>query len=278
MLSLKHTVVGFILGGLCPDLLAGNPYPELVQQLAGVHFRSWQIAASHTTASAYDLHDRIRVIGGGGSRAMAESRQKALQEYLSKLVPAMQPSTNVAHIPQEYPVAVEPEQNWTHHYALARNSVRPRIQYKWSSNATGKADTFALTDEYIDVWRANFDVFMWYRDELEQKSADENHIGGKRFKLFLDHIVADLLKGLPSAPEIDMSTGTISAPAWNLILLPLHKTVRTQRVPRPRIIPLIHQQPRALCSWLLLSVSGSCCERREAVRDVQVVYWSFANW
>src|SRR5690606_29568438 len=73
-----------------------------------------------------------------------------------------------------------------------------------------------LTDEHVAAWRDNFDILIWYRDQLDQKVAEQRHAGAQSFQLFLDHIVAGLLEGLPESPGIDMTTGAVSAPEWRV--------------------------------------------------------------
>jgi hypothetical protein len=213
---LKCTMGAIVCLLLATQVFAGNPYPELIQHLAGVSYRSWQISTSYTAAGHASQGSPAAFGGSRDSREMAKTRQRALQEYLAALATAMRPSATVAHIPSEHPVPVNQEQKWTHYYALAKNSLRPRIEYMWRSNATGKTDAIVLTGEYVDAWRANFDVFMWYRAQLGEQAEDDQRVGAAKFKLFLDYIVADLAESLPDEPKIDTSTGSVSTPCWDL--------------------------------------------------------------
>lgn len=191
-----------------------NLYTERTQSLAAQSFDKWQQGSSN----ARSVGGQIKV-KNGGTKASAAAHQAALREYLSELVPEMKPSSEVAHIPREHPVHVDvknPEKKWTKYYTKAKNSLRPNIEYEWNSNAARHREMITLSDEHIETLKDNFDILMWYRNELDLKAAGNNHYGAKRFKLFLDHFVADLLDGLPSAPKIDLKTGKVAGDQWEL--------------------------------------------------------------
>jgi hypothetical protein len=147
-------------------------------------------------------------------------RQQAVQRYLNELVPATKPSPIVAHIPIEHPVPVDPatpEKRWTQFYDKAKNGLRPHVEYTWKSNAdANKAGSVAFTPDHIHNLQQNFDILMWYRNELDAQTADDLHRGGQKFKLFLDCFVADLLRSLPDAPRINVATGAVDSPKWVL--------------------------------------------------------------
>lgn len=192
-----------------------NLYTERTQSLASQSYDKWQRGAS----SARNASGPMQIRNGGGTKASAAAHQAALREYLSGLVPEMKPSTIVAHIPREHPVQVDatnPEKKWTKYYTKAKNSLRPNIEYEWKSNAARHREMITLSDEHIATLKDNFDILMWYRNELDLKGTGDKHIGAKRFKLFLDHFVADLLEGLPSAPKIDLKTGKVEGDQWDL--------------------------------------------------------------
>ena len=151
---------------------------------------------------------------------MAAVRQQALRAYLSKLTAATEPSSDVAHIPDEYAVPVDDSDSakkWTVYYAKAKNGLRPHVEYAFKSNVhEKKAGTVTLSEAHIENLHDNFDIFMWYRNELDSEATGSNHLGGKKFKLFLDHFVADLLKSMPSGPRISITTGSVDAPEWEL--------------------------------------------------------------
>ncbi len=192
-----------------------NLYTERTQSLAAQSYDKWQRGASN----ARNANGPIRIKSNGGTKASAAAHQAALRNYLSELVPEMKPSTIVAHIPREHPVQVDeetPEKKWTKYYAKAKNSLRPNIEYEWNSNAARHREMITLSDEHIATLKANFDILMWYRNEMDLKAASDKHRGAKRFKLFLDHFVAGLLEGLPSAPKIDLKTGKVEGDQWDL--------------------------------------------------------------
>ncbi len=192
-----------------------NLYTQRTQALAAQSFERWQQGASATQNAG----GPIQIKSSGGTKASAAAHQAALREYLSKLVPEMKPSSNVAHIPREYPVLVDvqnPNKNWTKFYSKAKNSLRPNVAYEWNSNAGQYRAMVTLTEDHIATLKDNFDILMWYRNELDIKANGSNHQGAKQFKLFLDHFVANLLEGLPSAPKIDLTTGKVAGDQWKL--------------------------------------------------------------
>lgn len=192
-----------------------NLYTERTQSLASQSYDKWQRGA----IGARGTNGSIRIKNSGGTKASAAAHHAALREYLSKLVPEMKPSTSVAHIPREHPVQVDeqnPEKKWTKYYTKAKFSLRPNIEYEWNSNAARHREMITLSDEHIETLRANFDILMWYRNELDLKAKGDKHHGAKRFKLFLDHFVAGLLEGLPSAPKIDLKTGKVEGDHWDI--------------------------------------------------------------
>ena len=197
----------------CANPVAGF-YTRRTQQLAGRSFQHWQRASAMAANSSTSL----RVKYSGGTKAMAAARQEALREYLSRLVPATEPSSDVAHIPDEYAVSTETsKKKWTAYYARAKNGLRPHVEYAFKSNAhKKKAGTVTLSEEHIENLQDNFDILMWYRNELESGAMKGNHRGDRKFKLFLDYFVADLLKSMPSAPRISISTGSVDAPKWEV--------------------------------------------------------------
>ncbi len=189
-------------------------YTQHTQNLAAQSFESWKRGSTTARSSNAKI-----AITSGGTRAASRDQQAALRKYLSELVPEMKPSPKVAHIPTEYPVKVDeenPDKKWTKYYSKAKNSLRPHVEYKWNSNAGQYRALVSLSEDHIATLKDNFDVLMWYRNELDLKSNGQNHQGAKRFKLFLDHFVADLLDGLPSAPKIDMKTGKVNGSEWSL--------------------------------------------------------------
>ena len=190
-------------------------YTQRTQALAAQSFNTWQQGSS----AANSVAGPIKINSSGGTKELAAAHQATLRQYLSKLVPEMKPSSTVAHIPSEYPTPVDaenPDKSWTKYYSKAKNSLRPNVAYVWNSNAGQYRALVTLTEDHIATLRANFDILMWYRNELDHKASDPNHQGAKRFKLFLDFFVADLLKGLPSAPKIDLTTGKVAGDQWEL--------------------------------------------------------------
>ena len=209
------------VAGLTAAAHGGGPadfFSQQAQQLAQQSFQKWQSAYSNRVSPQ---------LGRGTVVDSVEAREKVLKEYLSRLVPAMKLSPAVAHIPNEWPVSVDttsPQKRWTAFYAEVKEKLRPEVKYEWSSSATVGSTFVTLTPEHIDALRDNTDVLMWYRNELDTKSLDTYDSGTEHFKLFLDHIVAGIIAGLPSPPEIDMDTGLMSVPEWKLD----EKTLREQ--------------------------------------------------
>ncbi len=190
-------------------------YAQRTHDLAAHSFDRWQQGATANRSAS----GNISIRNSGGTKAAAAKQQAALRAYLSELVPEMKPSATVAHIPDEYPIGVDvesPEKKWTKYYSQAKNSLRPNVEYKWNSNAGQYRALVSLTDDHIETLKDNFDILMWYRNELDLKATSGNHQGAKRFKLFLDYFVANLLEGLPSAPKIDLTTGKVAGPQWEL--------------------------------------------------------------
>lgn len=194
-------------------------YTQQTQVLASQAFQAWQ-HVSDTATSNYPCQRSASAHASTSSKEIALMRQQAVQRYLNELVPATKPSPIVAHIPVEHPVPVDPsspEKRWTQFYAQAKNGLRPHVEYTWKSNADiGKGGSVAFTPEHIQNLQQNFDILMWYRNELDSLTTDEVHRGGKKFKLFLDCFVADLLRSLPDAPRIDVATGAVDSPKWLL--------------------------------------------------------------
>ena len=151
---------------------------------------------------------------------MAAAREEALRNYLSELIPVTKPSPDVSHIPDEHRVPVDVEdltKKWTAYYAKAKNGLRPYVEYEFKSNVHDKkAGTVTLSEAHVENLKDNFDILMWYRNELESQATQGNHHADEKFKLFLDYFVADLLKSLPSAPRIRIATGSVDAPEWEL--------------------------------------------------------------
>lgn len=277
MRLLRFSACWVMLLTLFPGEVPGNPYPVMVQRLSSASYTIWSANAEQQVALAHSLRGGVQGASSGGSKALAAARQKAQQEYLANLVRAMQPSAKVAHIPQEHAVPVQENRKWTKYYALARDSLRPRVEYKWSSNASKRTDVITLPDDHVQVWRANFDVVMWYRDELDRVTADEQHAGGAEFKLFLDYVVADLLKDLPPSPEVDMRSATVSTPLWDLD----ERRLREQLVfayryllAKYEIYPEYEQFGPAdmelLCSLAKISMLAGMQLREEWFRDLAV--------
>ena len=194
-----------------------NPHREMTQQMARLTFQLYQQAVAANLEAFYNSPG-LQVKSGMSTKERAAARQQVLEEYLAKVVPAMKLADDVAHIPEEHPVAdqAEADKMWTRYYSEAKHRLRPRVKYEWSSNERPGIAVVALTEEHVDTLRDNFDVVMWYRDELDEKSASEHHVGAQSFRFFLDHIIDGLLDGLPEAPEIDISSGKVSIPEWTL--------------------------------------------------------------
>ena len=193
-------------------------YTARTRNLAEQSYSRWQ-AVSAGAARQFNSNRPVNIKSSGGTKAAAAKRKKALNDYLTDLVPVMAPSPNVAHIPAEHPVEVDttdPERKWTKYYARAKKSLRPYIEYTWSSNASNQRTPITLSEEHIETLQENFDVLIWYRDQLELRCAGSTHLGGQQFKLFLDYFVADLLDGLPTAPTINMATGKVDGGEWEL--------------------------------------------------------------
>jgi len=188
-------------------------YTQRTRNLAAQSFDKWQRSSTASRSASSFIGN------SGGTKALAAANQAALRKYLSGLVPEMKPSSKVAHIPREYPVRVDvenPEKKWTKYYTKAKNSLRPNVKYDWSSNAGQHRGMVTLTEDHIATLKDNFDILMWYRNELDLKATGDKHQSAKRFKLFLDYFVADLLDGLPSAPKIDLTTGKVDGDQWEL--------------------------------------------------------------
>jgi hypothetical protein len=227
-LSLTDLLRGGIAAGLIWLVLstavaygndAINFYARRTQLLAAQSFQIQQSALAAATRQFYSKGPP-KIKYSGGTKAKAAAHEEALRDYLSGLVPAMAPSSNVAHIPDEYSVPVDAtnaEKKWTGYYAKAKNSLRPHVQYTWNSNAARKKSAMiTLTEEHVETLKDNFDILMWYRNQLDLRATGGNHLGDQKFKQFLDYFVADLLEGLPSAPQISLATGSVDAPEWEL--------------------------------------------------------------
>jgi hypothetical protein len=190
-------------------------YSQRTQQLARQSFQSFQAAgAQYASRPRFDP----RAGKGASSKDRMHMKQRALHEHLSQLVPAMKVSPAVEHISSEQQVSVDtttPEKKWTGYYAKAKNTLRPGVKYKWSSNANRESAIVVLSKEHVESLRSNFDVIMWYRNELDKQSYG-NHQGAHSFKLFLDYVVAGFIDGLPSNPRIRMGTGEMEIPEWRL--------------------------------------------------------------
>lgn len=208
-------MAGLMLTFTIVDSASGNPYVGMVQQLADQNWRRWQ-AINTTGGSPVAPAPAMRGRGMGRMRVQATLNQKALEEYLNVLVPAAKPLTDVAHVPKEYAVPLDPQKRWTRYYTQAKLQLRPRIQYQWRSNVTGDTSLVTLTEEHVATLRANFDVVMWYRNELEILAESQQNAGAQHFQLFLDYTIGGMLDGLPQAPDIAMGSGSVSAPSWEL--------------------------------------------------------------
>jgi hypothetical protein len=91
------------------------------------------------------------------------------------------------------------------------------VSYKWKSNAQrGDGTSIALSTRHVEAIQENFDILMWYRNELDKRVIEEGSQGARHLQLFLDYFVADLLKSLPTKPEINMATGKVEAAEWEL--------------------------------------------------------------
>jgi hypothetical protein len=212
MRLLLYCFVLLCLGPLSATTQGGGPdfYGEVTERLAHQSFQKWE-RASAGNASAH-----IRFSQG---MDMVEARERILQEYLSQLVPAMKLSPEVEHIPKEWPVSIDtttPEKKWIGYYAEVKNKLRPEVKYEWTSSATVGKTFVTLSKEHVDTLRGNLDVMMWYRNELDSKSSENHDLGAQHFKIFLDYIIAGIIEGLPSSPEIDMDSGLMSVPEWKL--------------------------------------------------------------
>lgn len=205
---------GFVLAYSNCD---ANPHREMTQRMANLTFQSYHNAVA-VSADAFYGNRGVQVKSGLSTKERAAARQQVLEDYLAKVVPAMKLSDDVAHLPKEHPVAsqTDHDKTWTHYYSEARKRLRPRVKYEWNSNESPGTAVLALTEEHVDTLRDNFDVLMWYRDQLDEKSDSDHHVGAQNFRFFLDHIVNGMLDGLPQAPEIDISSGTVSIPEWTL--------------------------------------------------------------
>lgn len=156
---------------------------------------------------------------GSGVGTRKRVRQVALRDYLGQLVPAMGVSAEVKHIPveQKIPIDVQtPEKKWTKYYVSLKNSLRPEVKYLWQSNANKENSIVVLSQQHIDMLQSNLDVIMWYRNELDLKGTGDEHSGTQSFKIFIDYMIAGILKGLPEVPHVDMDTGLMTVPEWNL--------------------------------------------------------------
>ncbi len=146
-----------------------------------------------------------------------KAKQKAIQTYLAVLVPVMDIPTQVKHLPVEQAVPVDensPEKSWTAHYERFKNSLRPDVKYLWQSNANRENTVIILTPEYVTTLKKNMDVIMWYRNQLDEQGAGEEHEGTQSFKIFVDYVIGGILKGTPGSPQIDMETGLLTIPEW----------------------------------------------------------------
>jgi len=235
------TVVGMIsMTWLWPVTARANNsvqlYEQMTRELAEQAHDSWQrgIAAPRRGGASapgrHSLHASDR----------AAAQQAAIQSYVTTLAKAMKPSPKIAHIPKEHPVPIDeenPEKKWTKFYAEAKNSLRPHVPYQWQSNSAQRPVKIKLTEEHVATLKANFDVLMWYRNELDDVSNGSNHEGARHFKLFLDHFVANLLDGLPGAPKIDLSSGTVAGDTWELD----EQNLREQLIMAYRFLVAKHQ-------------------------------------
>lgn len=235
------TVVGIVsMTSVWPATASGNNsvhlYEQMTRALAEQAHVSWQRGTAASRSSTANSLGTYGVQAGN----RAESQQAAIENYVATLATAMKPSPKVAHIPEEHPVSVDlenPEKKWTKYYAEAKNSLRPNIPYQWQSNSAQHPVKIRLTEEHIATLKANFDVLMWYRNELDEVSNGSGSDGATHFKRFLDHFVANLLEGLPGAPKIDLDTGTVSGDKWELD----EQNLREQLIMAYRFLVAKHQ-------------------------------------
>lgn len=189
-------------------------YRDSTIRLSQVSYQMYQhAAATSIMTSTTGAGSRVR---SGPARI---DRQAALNAYLTQLVPAMKLSSDLAHIPREHPVKVDTTstaKKWTRYYDAAKTQLRPNVKYEWSSNANPLTSKIVLSIEHVQALRANLDVVMWYRAQLDDKSTGPAHMGARKFALFLDYIVAGILEGLPKPPAINLKSGAISTPTWKL--------------------------------------------------------------
>jgi hypothetical protein len=193
-------------------------YGQRAQQFAIQSYETWQRASS---VVASDWQSRSGVAAHAtDAKTRAAARQQSLHAYLNEMVPAMAPSAQVAHLPKEQRIAVDftnLEKKWTVYYEEAKTRLRPDVSYKWKSNAQrGDGTSIALSTRHVEVIQENFDILMWYRNELDKRVIEEGSQGARHLQLFLDYFVADLLKSLPTKPEINMATGKVEAAEWEL--------------------------------------------------------------
>lgn len=224
--SLACTLVACLSGLHSATCSAGGVtdfYHQRTQFLAGASFQRHQQAI----ATAMNAHANMRTRGihsSGGTTAMGIAKEKAVREYMARLVPATKPSPEVAHIPDEIEVPVDtsrPEKKWTKYYDKAKTTLRPNVEYLYKSNAhVKKAVNVTLSREYLENLKDNFDILMWYRNELDKQledaSEDDRHQADENFRKFLDYFVADIIRSLPNKPRIRMSTGQVEPGEWKL--------------------------------------------------------------
>lgn len=207
----------------CSAEVAADFYRQRTQLLAGASFHRHQQAIAAAMQS-YASRGSMETQSSSNTKAIGIAKEKAVREYMARLVPATKPSPEVAHIPDEVEVPIDtsrPDKKWTRYYDKAKSALRPNVEYAYQSNGHAKkAVNVTLSKEYLQNLKDNFDILIWYRNELDQvlgeKSVDERHEADANFRRFLDFFVADLIRCLPNKPRIKMTTGQVEPGEWKL--------------------------------------------------------------